>query len=256
MKKILLIGEYCLDKYVLGHSDRLSPEAPVPVFVPTKSHSSPGMAGNVLKNLEALKDEDTTIDHLFFKTGVKNRYVDENSGYQMFRVDEEPQFGKDAKGKTYGTKLEEDIMNYDMIIISDYNKGFIDEDVMNMVGDHPNVLVDTKKRDLRMFKNSLIKINEKENSLVEHNHLGELVVTLGKEGCKYNDNIYSTRVVNVIDVTGAGDSFLSGLAIKYLESKSIEESIKYANMVSSVAVSKHGTSTVSREEVEAIYNGK
>ena len=51
---ILLIGDTCEDIYVYGRVDRISPEAPVPVFVPLYNIHKDGMAGNVCKNLEAL----------------------------------------------------------------------------------------------------------------------------------------------------------------------------------------------------------
>ena len=50
--RILLIGDDCQDVYQYGIIDRLSPEAPVPVFIPGKKETKPGMAGNVAKNLE------------------------------------------------------------------------------------------------------------------------------------------------------------------------------------------------------------
>ena len=48
MKKILVIGELCIDKFVYGEVKRLSPEAPVPVFNPIVTEENRGMAGNVL----------------------------------------------------------------------------------------------------------------------------------------------------------------------------------------------------------------
>ena len=52
--KILVIGESCQDVFEYGVSDRLCPEAPVPVFNPTKTVKNGGMAMNVYRNLEAL----------------------------------------------------------------------------------------------------------------------------------------------------------------------------------------------------------
>jgi len=52
--KILLIGDNCLDVYRYGSVDRISPEAPVPVFKFSHEETKPGMAGNVARNLEAL----------------------------------------------------------------------------------------------------------------------------------------------------------------------------------------------------------
>ena len=47
MKKILVIGDSCIDEFIYGKSDRLCPEAPVPIFIPTKIISNGGMALNV-----------------------------------------------------------------------------------------------------------------------------------------------------------------------------------------------------------------
>ena len=48
--KILLIGDDCLDVYQFGTVDRISPEAPIPVFECTHKDTKSGMAGNVAKN--------------------------------------------------------------------------------------------------------------------------------------------------------------------------------------------------------------
>jgi len=49
-----LLGDTCTDKYVYGTVDRLSPEAPVPIFVPKYEENRRGMAGNVEENLKIL----------------------------------------------------------------------------------------------------------------------------------------------------------------------------------------------------------
>ena len=52
--KVLLIGDFMIDHYVMGESNRISPEAPVPVVVPYRKFSIPGGAGNVAMNMSAL----------------------------------------------------------------------------------------------------------------------------------------------------------------------------------------------------------
>ena len=54
MKKILVIGELCIDRFVYGDTKRLSPEAPVPVFNPIETIENKGMAGNVVENVKSL----------------------------------------------------------------------------------------------------------------------------------------------------------------------------------------------------------
>ncbi len=52
---VTVIGEYCLDIFVYGDVNRLSPEAPVPVLQPIDTTQNPGMAGNVVENVLSLK---------------------------------------------------------------------------------------------------------------------------------------------------------------------------------------------------------
>ena len=52
--KVLLIGDFMLDNYIMGTSNRMSPEAPVPVVIPQENYSTPGGAGNVAINLSAM----------------------------------------------------------------------------------------------------------------------------------------------------------------------------------------------------------
>ena len=52
--KFLVIGDSCIDVFRYGKVDRLAPEAPVPIIIPEKEITNPGMAGNVVRNVEAL----------------------------------------------------------------------------------------------------------------------------------------------------------------------------------------------------------
>ena len=52
--KILVIGDSCTDVFIYGRCERLNPEAPIPVFEPTKTVTNQGMAGNVVANLNKL----------------------------------------------------------------------------------------------------------------------------------------------------------------------------------------------------------
>ena len=51
---VLLIGDFMIDHYIIGSSNRMSPEAPVPVVIPEKEYSIPGGAGNVAMNLKLM----------------------------------------------------------------------------------------------------------------------------------------------------------------------------------------------------------
>ena len=142
---ILVIGDTCTDKFSYGNAFRLAPEAPVPVFNPVYSESNPGMAGNVVANLQALGVTTVTLhnsEHV-----IKTRYVDDRSGQILLRVDEndkvkriEPKVLEQINNNNlYGIKL-------DAIIISDYDKGFLEEDDIDFIcKNNSNVFIDTKK---------------------------------------------------------------------------------------------------------------
>ena len=74
MSRVLVVGDSCKDVFVYGDINRLTPEAPVPVFNPTKETSNDGMAKNVANNVEALKSQIFTITNS--NSIRKVRYVD------------------------------------------------------------------------------------------------------------------------------------------------------------------------------------
>ena len=59
--KVLLIGDFMIDHYIIGTSDRISPEASVPVIVPEQEYSIPGGAGNVAMNLSLMGGDVTCV---------------------------------------------------------------------------------------------------------------------------------------------------------------------------------------------------
>ena len=114
--KILVIGDSCIDTFVYCHIDRLCPEAPVPVLQPGYKSTNPGMAGNVAANLEALGAE---VDLLTNSEMIeKTRYVDIKSGQMIMRLDDNDEC------EEYEGVFE--TVDYDAIVISDYNKSSVD----------------------------------------------------------------------------------------------------------------------------------
>ena len=245
--KITVIGEFCTDIFVYGETKRLSPEAPVPVFNPLYIERNFGMAGNVVENLKSL-DQHITIKHIHQLQPIKKtRYVDDKSNHMFIRVDE---------GEETITPLEltddviDEIKESDAIIVSDYNKGFLNEKLLLEVAYHSRFIVmDTKKQispDL-VSNFNFIKLNEHEyrnfNDDVKKLYPNKLIVTLGSKGAKYMDNVYpSPDPRETIDVSGAGDTFTASFTVKYIETKNVEESIIYANKMASIVVQKRGVS--------------
>ena len=74
--------------------------------------------------------------------------------------------------------------------------------------------------------------------------IGKLIVTLGPKGCKHLDANYPVPEVEIKDSSGAGDTFISALAVKFLETGNIHESITFANFCATDVVQKRGVNTV------------
>jgi D-beta-D-heptose 7-phosphate kinase/D-beta-D-heptose 1-phosphate adenosyltransferase len=244
---ILLIGDDCKDVYQYGTVDRISPEAPVPVFVPSREETQPGMAGNVCRNLEALG---CNVNYLHGKTSVKTRLIDSRSKQQLVRIDQ------DVASKPIRFDSEIPAV-YDAVVISDYNKGTVDYELIATVRDlHPGpIFVDTKKTDLQQFHGCIVKINELEYSRLV-TECRDLIVTLGKHGARYQGKKYAAGSVEVADVCGAGDTFLSALTFGYLAYKDMELAIQFAIEASSITVQHIGCYAPTIEEIQERLNDK
>jgi len=244
--KILVIGDSCTDIFRYGKVERLAPEAPVPVIVPERETSTPGMAGNVVRNIEALNFK---VDFITNKTEIKKiRYVCSKYNHLLLRVDE-----NDSCENIYSIDIENiKWAEYDAIVISDYCKGFLDEDDIHYISKcHPVTFLDTKKK-LGKWANDIayIKINyhEFENNIdaLKANPILEskTIVTRGKYGCEFRGKNYPTKEVSVKDVSGAGDTFLAGLVVEYVRENDIEKAITFAQECTTIVVQKSGVSTV------------
>lgn len=229
---ILLIGDDCIDVYQYGNVDRISPEAPVPIFESVSEESRPGMAANVAANLEALG---CTVNYLHGDTSVKTRLIDLRSRQQVLRIDND----NISDAITFETAIP-DI--YDAIVVSDYNKGTVSYELIEELRrafDGP-IFVDTKKTDLELFEGCIVKINNYEYHQIT-SECSDLIVTLGKHGARYRGTIHPAPEIEIADVTGAGDTFLAALCVEYLRSDGdMEQAIKFAIRASSITVQHLG----------------
>jgi bifunctional ADP-heptose synthase (sugar kinase/adenylyltransferase) len=225
---ILVIGDSCNDIFIYGDIERISPEAPIPVFVPTHTKEHNGMACNVTDNIDGLEKSVSLISNK--ESIIKKRYVDNRSGQMVLRVDEHDYCKRvDRKVLT-----DEHLKRYDAIIVSDYCKGFLEEDDIQFICENnDNVFVDTKKK-LEVLSNGFDD---------------KLIVTLGGKGCRYNGKLFSVDEVSIKDVSGAGDTFLAGLVCGYLDTKDIEQAIYFAQKCSTFVVQKHGVVSVTLGEL-------
>jgi D-beta-D-heptose 7-phosphate kinase/D-beta-D-heptose 1-phosphate adenosyltransferase len=241
--KILLIGDICTDIYQYGSVDRISPEAPVPIFNKLHSVRKNGMAANVKDNLEKFNCKVDICCSA--NNSIKTRLIDIRSNQHILRIDEDV--------KSSPLVLEEVDSSYDAVVISDYNKGAVSYELIEHVRRVYSgpIFVDTKKTNLAKFEGCIVKINNKEyNDAVTH--CSDLIVTNGASGVNYKNKIFSVPQVDVFDVCGAGDTFLASLAVAFCQTKEMAESIRFAIRASTVTVQKLGVYAPSIEEINAI----
>lgn len=306
-RKILVVGDIMLDTYHFGQVNRISPEAPVPVFLETgKKKCVPGGAANVAVNIAAIGvavdicsvtgQDDTahTLKALLREQGVgvhmvcespqrrttnKVRFIGPNN-QQILRADTE-----DIQAVSYETVQDniQTISNageqYALFLISDYNKGFLTEEITQAFIKIANekgipVLVDVKDRNFQKYQNAtLLKPNRKELSdltgmrtdtaaeaAAAAEHLCKMascryvLTTLGAEGMLLVEKGRIAKEVKsaakeVYDVTGAGDTSIAYLAAELVLGKNILEAMEISNYAAGLQVSKVGTSIVYPEEV-------
>jgi len=238
----LLLGDDCTDIYKYGSVDRISPEAPVPVFIPKYDIVKDGMAGNVRKNLEALGCQ---VNYLFGKTSTKTRLIDTRSKQQIVRIDNDII----SDPITIDSELP---TVYDAIVISDYNKGTVSYELIEELRKEFSgpIFVDTKKTDLARLEGCFIKINELENSRATSFPTAGLIVTYGDRGVVYDEFAFGARNVEVADVCGAGDTFLAAVCYQYLNTVNIHLAISFAINASAVTVQHLGNYAPTLEEIK------
>lgn len=271
--RVLVVGDAMIDRYVFVNSNRMAPEAPIPVWVKQGVDDRPGGAANVCENLRAIAqgEVDIMLAGILNPAMIKVRYVDADQRI-VYRVDSFEKFDPNAT-----TQYEQAFCDYlfpaelpDAIIISDYDKGTISEKVVQRIresGVKP-VIVDSKRKDLRIFEGfQVLKINlaeygvqcaSQDYTCVER-LFDNVVVTKGKDGAelrmcekvKSNDRRYLVhteqfpveKVEKVVDVTGCGDTHTAALTFSLLKNGGdIRLALKFANACARSVVQKFGTS--------------
>ena len=158
-KNILVIGDLLLDAYFWGKTERISPEAPVPIVEVDRTNYNPGGAGNVALNLVELGSKvsilsvigsdmngDTLLSQLKkakidvsqiirlnnYQTPIKTRVIAQDQ--QVLRIDQEENY-IDSKLilSIIEKSLLENITKIDGFVLADYNKGLLLKDIINIV---------------------------------------------------------------------------------------------------------------------------
>lgn len=215
-KKILVIGDLMLDTYLWGHSERISPEAPVPIIQVNKVEHNLGGAANVALNLSSLgcevfligtigsDPEGEILKNLLNQsnidftplvefdsrpTTVKSRIISHDQ--QVIRTDRELTHDlSDESNKELQGLVSSIINDVDGIILEDYNKGVLNagsiSKIINLVKDTDKpIYVDPKEKNFDLYKNvRLFKPNLSEfRSLYKEN------TSLEKDGFNLKKNI-------------------------------------------------------------------
>ena len=317
--KVLVIGDLMLDKFTYGDVIRISPEAPVPVLHVNHEEYYLGGAGNVARNISVLigencnenmliigvigndKSADTIIDSMNYSNiSTSGIVIDESRStitktrivagtQQIVRIDEEntAPFSNNIMKKIEKVFMN-NIDNYNVIIISDYNKGLITNTLAKKIIDTCNkknklVLVDPAIKHFSFYKKAtLMTPNLKEategmdskfpfyefntdainilgNNIIKKLNLSKLMITLGANGMALFDKdlktkdkkpyIIPTKAKSVFDVSGAGDTVISVLAMCLSVGLSFKDSSEIANAAAGVVVGKRGTSTLTLKEL-------
>ncbi len=308
--RILVVGDVMLDHYIWGDATRISPEAPVPVVDIARDSWTAGGAANVALNLASLgarctvagfigQDDAgarlTTILHSrkidtlatpgSAPTIVKTRVLVQHQ--QLCRLDREaPPTAYHLSAARAEKLLAAAIADADAVILSDYAKGILTDEVVGRVTDLARaagtfVALDPKPRRRLQFRDlDLITPNKREAlqlagieplphtpfpaaevcaRLHELYATKHLVITLGEDGMLLSSDgqilkTIPTAAREVFDVSGAGDTSLAALVLALAAGAPLETAAQFANAAAGVVVGKLGTATVTPKELLAYVN--
>ena len=241
-KKILVIGDSCRDVHVYCSCDRMSPDKPVPVLKIIDQNDNPGMAKNVYRNIKSIEDSCDIITNSNWANITKTRYIHKSTNHMFFRLDSAENIKK--------FNINKMSYDYDHIVISDYNKGFLsEEDILTISSNHNSVFLDSK-RILGPWaeKVRFVKINnfeyDRSKYSIPPSLTNKIIKTAGEDGCYYLGKNYPVAPQEVIDVSGAGDSFLAGLVVEFSRTSDIEKAIIFANECASKVVGQKGVGII------------
>jgi len=317
-QRILVVGDLMLDEFVWGKVSRISPEAPVPVLDVQQTRYYPGGAANVARNLrcfgpavtlvgaigedvagERLKtllgeqgincepmlvcpDRPTTHkQRISAITRQRQGQIHIEDQQQLVRVDrEERKPISDAQSAELLKRLGELIPEHDAVIIEDYAKGLIDQDVVdgivaaakaagvpvtvdpnpnNPLGWHDVTTVKPNRREAFLAA-ELPYSDEEADAIAAADRLLEkwgtemLLVTLGEDGmllCRKDAAPYHTptRAKEVYDVSGAGDTVIAVYTLALASGADGIAAAELANHAAGIVVGKLGTATTNATEL-------
>jgi D-beta-D-heptose 7-phosphate kinase/D-beta-D-heptose 1-phosphate adenosyltransferase len=306
--RLLVVGDLVLDRYLTGVVDRISPEAPIQVLRVEQETERLGGAGSVALNvcvlgaattLVAVVGEDAAAGRLRAlaqdggvrlrtvvdparRTGVKTRHLarSHSTDQQVLRVDEETvgPLPPDC-AQALRRLIEAEMAEADAVLLSDYGKGALGDDLLADVIGMGNdleipVLVDPKGANFTRYRGATAMTPNRPEAaaatgiavadtagaeraarrLIEDLELS--FVTLDREGMflleRGGDGVHlPTTPREVFDVTGAGDMVISVLGMALAAGASPQEAAMLANVAAGLEVEHVGVVPISREEIAA-----
>jgi D-beta-D-heptose 7-phosphate kinase/D-beta-D-heptose 1-phosphate adenosyltransferase len=320
--KILVVGDVMLDEFLWGKVTRISPEAPVPVLDIQRRAAYPGGAANVARNLASLSaqaglagvigDDEPgrcllqLLDDQQIGTGSirstprrptthkvrvcaitrqLHDHLEIEDQQQIVRVDEESRGPLDAESKAWlFARLRAEIKNHDAIILEDYAKGLLDQELVSLVlaeaqahgkivaiDPNPNnpftwsggTVLKPNRREAFLAAGLPYSLDEADvlkagAILLKKHNTRYLLITLGEAGMlllEQGQKPYHTptRAQEVFDVSGAGDTAIAAFTLALAAGANGIEAAEIANHAAGVVVGKLGTATLSLEELRDIF---
>ena len=251
MARVLVIGDVIVDKYIFGTSNRLSPEAPVPVVSQERIVESIGGAGLVYENLKNL-GVDVELFNYAGPNSIKTRVICD--GHYVTRVDDDHH----ANGDEILEKIKQsDFSTYDYVILSDYNKGVLDQayKIIKHINKFKCKVIVDPKREASHYKGAwLIKPNEKESKQFFSDWDNNIITTRAGESviAKIEGKEYEVpvEIVEVSDVTGAGDCFLAAFVYALINEYDYKKCIELAVRGSTESVKHVGTYILCEKDLQ------
>lgn len=237
-------------------------------------------ASKIIKNL-VLKDKNIKPELFTIKnynSPIKTRYIRDSE--HLLRVDKEIKNYKKNKKLLSGIRksLIKNIEKCDLIILSDYNKGLLNKtlikEIVNIGRKYNKLIIaDPKKNNLGAYSNiDLITPNQKElnnaagkelkneieivafsRSIIKKYKIKEILLTRSEKGMlligRNYLKKYEANAKKVYDVTGAGDTVISTLALMKAIGLNTEISSKISNYAAGIIIGKRGTATLTYREL-------
>ncbi len=304
---VLVVGDVMIDSYIWGKVERISPEAPVPIVTVQKYESTLGGAANVALNLKALganpvlvsvigndksadellqlmQKQDLPVDGILKSdqriTTTKSRILGNKT--QLLRIDEEIEQDLNvADTEKLLFKIEEVLSGIDVVVLEDYNKGVLTEQIISGIIQMANdrnipVAVDPKKKNFNAYRKvTLFKPNFKElceglkievdirnldslqeaaDKLHESQEIQMVLCTLSEHGIfisrKHAEgkehHLLPAHLRSIADVSGAGDSVISVAALLLAQKRSPEEIAAIANLAGGLVCEQVGVVPVDK----------